>query len=77
MEDVIEDGKQKVRGKYTPYSLRHFFASMLIHENKNLKYIQTVMGHEDIKLTLGVYGHLIREKEASDLQSGGVLAGIL
>lgn len=78
LEEVMEDGKKSVQAKYTPYSLRHFFASMLINDNKNLKFIQTVMGHEDIKLTLGVYGHLIREKETAAMaESRGILGQIL
>jgi len=76
--EVEEDGAKRTKGKYTPYSLRHFFASMLIEENKNLKFIQSVMGHEDIKLTLDVYGHLIKEKEAAAMaESRGVLGQIL
>ena len=60
--------------RYTPYSLRHFFASMLIEKNKSLKYIQTVMGHETIKMTLDVYGHIIRRKETDEMtESGGIL----
>ena len=55
--------------KYTPYSLRHFFASMLISQNKNLKFIQTVMGHKDIKMTFDVYGHIIKEREVSELEN--------
>ena len=60
--------KRKILVKhYTPYSLRHFFASMLIEKNTNLKYVQTVMGHESIKMTFDVYGHIIRRKETDDL----------
>ncbi|MET0049764.1 MAG: tyrosine-type recombinase/integrase [Candidatus Thiodiazotropha sp.] len=78
LKEVVDNGETIVKAKYTPYSLRHFFASMLINENKNLKYIQTVMGHEDVKLTLDVYGHLIRERDAVDMaQSGGILGQIL
>ena len=67
-------GKTQLVRSYTPYSLRHFFASMLIEQNKSAKYIQTVMGHEDITLTYNVYGHLIRKKETERLEDeGGVL----
>ena len=62
--ESVEDGITMVTRKYTPYSLRHFFASMLIEQNKSLKYVQTVMGHEDIKMTFDVYGHIIQEREA-------------
>lgn len=69
-----EEGKQSLVYDYTPYSLRHFFASMLIEQNKSLKYIQTVMGHENIKMTFDVYGHIIRKKETEELDGdGGIL----
>lgn len=72
--EVEEDGQKKLIKHYTPYSLRHFFASMLIEKNKSLKYIQTVMGHENIKMTFDVYGHIIRRKETDELQEdGGIL----
>lgn len=53
------DEKGEPIPKYTPYSLRHFYASMLIHENVDLKNIQRLMGHEKIETTLNTYGHLI------------------
>jgi integrase len=72
--EVVENGQTKRLKHYTPYSLRHFFASMLIEQNKSLKYIQTVMGHENIKMTFDVYGHIIRRKETDELNdAGGIL----
>ena len=38
--------------------LRHTFASTLIRSGANLKVIQTLMGHSNIKETLDTYGHL-------------------
>jgi len=46
---VEEDGKLVEKPKYKPYDLRHFFASMLIEKRVNLKRIQNLMGHEDVK----------------------------
>jgi integrase len=63
MITVEENGKSFERSKYSPYDLRHFYASMLIDDRVNLKRIQTLMGHEDIKTTLNVYGHLIERVE--------------
>ncbi len=72
--EVIENGQTKLLKHFTPYSLRHFFASMLIDRNISLKYIQTVMGHENIKMTFDVYGHIIKRKETDELnQEGGIL----
>lgn len=64
--------------KYSPYTLRHFYASMLIANNKDLKTIQTRMGHADITTTLNIYGHLIRKKQDEEKdEDSGVIAGIL
>lgn len=73
-DEAEQDGKIVLVRKYTPYALRHFFASVLIEENKSAKYIQSVMGHEDIKMTFDTYGNLLRRKELerSDEQ-GGIL----
>ncbi|MEQ8228191.1 MAG: site-specific integrase [Rhodospirillales bacterium] len=62
--EVDDDNGGKVeKPKYSPYDLRHFYASMLIEQRINLKRIQSLMGHEDIKTTLNVYGHLIDRNE--------------
>jgi len=74
VEEEKRDGKTVLSRKFTPYALRHFFASMLIHQNKDAKYIQTALGHEDISMTFSVYGHLIRRKQTErDEDEGGVL----
>ena len=61
----VDDGAGGLieKPKYSPYDLRHFYASMLIDQRINLKRIQSLMGHEDIKTTLNVYGHLIDRSE--------------
>ena len=58
-EEKDERGEPIAKPRFSPYDLRHFYASMLIEQRYNLKRIQTLMGHEDIKTTLNVYGHLI------------------
>lgn len=73
MITVEEDGKSVEKPKYSPYDLRHFYASMLIDDRVNLKRIQTLMGHEDIKTTLNVYGHLIERVEAAAQEKPSVL----
>jgi len=74
---VVEDDRGCSKPKYSPYALRHFFASMLISQNKNLKFIQTVMGHKNIKITFDVYGHIIQEREAAELEGySGVISSV-
>ena len=40
------------------HDLRHTFASLLIQQNTNVKYIQQQLGHSSINITLDVYSHL-------------------
>lgn len=63
--------------KYTPYALRHYFASKLIETGRDLKFIQTAMGHSKIEVTFNVYGHLIRGREEQHKQSAEELASLL
>lgn len=73
---IDENGKQTEKPKYKPYDLRHFFASMLIEQNTNLKRIQKLMGHEDIQTTLNVYGHLIEKAETAGDENTGLLSSM-
>ncbi|MCU7837944.1 MAG: tyrosine-type recombinase/integrase [Candidatus Thiodiazotropha sp. (ex Troendleina suluensis)] len=71
VKETEENGKVVTKPKYTPYDLRHFYASMLIEQRVNLKRIQKLMGHTNITTTLNIYGHLIeRAEEAGDKRSG-------
>jgi len=76
METVEEDGEKVEKPKYTPYALRHFYASMLIEQRTSLKRIQSLMGHEKIETTLNVYGHLIERVEAEAEKRTGLLASL-
>jgi integrase len=62
---------------YAPCSLRHFYASMLIAKKVDLKTIQERTGHQDAAMTLNVYGHLIRQKQAESGAVGGILSDII
>lgn len=78
VESSVDKGNETTKRKYTPYALRHFYASTLIENNRSLKYVQTVMGHEDIEMTLNVYTHVIQEREAlASSEAGGILSAIL
>jgi hypothetical protein len=46
----------------TPYTLRHSFASLLLHEGHSVIYVARQLGH-DARLTLARYGHVIDELE--------------
>ena len=50
--------------KARPYDLRHSFASLLLHEGRNVIYVARQLGH-DARLTLTRYGHVMEELEDS------------
>jgi integrase len=77
VESVEEDGKRIEVPKYRPYDLRHFFASMLIEKQTNLKKIQKLMGHTNIETTLNVYGHLLDDDRDAKVNHPGMLGGLL
>ena len=73
-----QEGDEDASPIYTPYCLRHFYASMLIAQNKDLKTIQERMGHADAAMTLNVYGHLIRIQQAEKIdEPHGVVSRVL
>ena len=43
------------------HDLRHTYASLLIDQGENPKYIQNQMGHSSINVTFDVYGHLMKD----------------
>lgn len=63
--------------KFSPYDLRHFYASMLIEQRVNLKKIQKLMGHSNITTTLNIYGHLIEKAEDAADKRTGLLASLV
>jgi integrase len=42
------------------HDLRHTYASLLIEQGENIKYIQNQMGHSSPMVTLNVYAHLMK-----------------
>jgi integrase len=42
------------------HDLRHTYASLLIDQGENIKYIQTQMGQSSPMVTLTVYAHLLK-----------------
>jgi integrase len=51
------DGK----AKYTPVSLRHFFASTALANGVPICEVSRRLGHKSIKTTVDIYGHLVPE----------------
>lgn len=74
MVEVEEKGGIVTKPKFSPYDLRHFYASMLIEQGVNLKRIQKLMGHTNVTTTLNIYGHLIERAEDEKEKSAGLIA---
>lgn len=43
------------------HGLRHTYATTLIAHGANVKDVQELMGHSDIKITLNTYSHVTKE----------------
>ena len=48
-------------GKIRFHDLRHTYASLLLDQGENIKYIQTQLGHSNPTVTLNVYAHLMEK----------------
>ncbi|MBU4185433.1 MAG: site-specific integrase [Proteobacteria bacterium] len=47
-------------GKLRFHDLRHTYASLMIEQGENIKYIQSQLGHSNPTVTLNVYAHLMK-----------------
>jgi integrase len=70
--NVIEKCMRRVRGSvpglpegFRYHDLRHYFASALIHSGLSITTVQARVRHEDVKTTLGTYGHLWPDQDAA------------
>ena len=61
------NGQTVLVGRYGFHALRHAAASGWIESNIDLKRLQVWIGHENIRLTLDTYGHLLRD-DAKDAE---------
>ena len=43
------------------HDLRHTYASLLIEQGENIKYVQTQLGHSTPTVTLNIYSHLMKD----------------
>ena len=50
---------------FSVHQLRHTFCTRLCEHETNLKVIQSVMGHSDIKTTMNIYASITEEKKSA------------
>ena len=72
-----KNGKQETVPRYTPYALRHYFASSLIADGVSIARITSLMGHTKISTTFDVYAHLIEHIEDRRSTRIGLVQGLV
>jgi integrase len=68
IERAIRDVRSQIDGlpeKFSFHDLRHFFASLLIADGKDIKTVQAMMRHASARTTLDTYGHLWPDADES------------
>jgi integrase len=70
-------GRTIWKARYGWHDLRHVAASNWLNDGIDLKRLQTWIGHENIQLTIDVYGHLIADAKKDAALAAGAEAGLL
>ena len=60
--------KATIHKKITPHTFRHTFATLLLEEGVDIKYIQHLLGHSSI-MTTQIYAHVNTNKQKRILQT--------
>lgn len=63
-----EDRSPLLLPKISPHILRHTFCTRLCENERDLKVVQTVMGHKNIKTTMDVYNDAQRKRVAANFR---------
>jgi site-specific recombinase XerD len=79
---AIDTGKRTAAGavvwklRYDWHHLRHVAASNWLNDGIDLKRLQVWIGHENIQLTIDVYGHLIADAKKDAALAAGAEAAL-
>lgn len=61
-------------GQFTTHDLRHAHATFLLKQVPNPKLVSKRLGHSDVKITLGIYAHVM---DGDDEELAGLAAGLV
>lgn len=74
-QPVVDDtGKPITAARYGVHAFRHFHASWLIAQGKNIRRVATLMGHSSPVITLSVYSHLLPPEDEQERAAASELA---
>ncbi|MCM1543112.1 MAG: site-specific integrase [Blautia sp.] len=65
---VKEKREPELLPDFSPHILRHTFCTRFCENESNVKVIQAVMGHGDIKTTMNIYAHATEDKVQETMQ---------
>ena len=58
----VEKREPELLPDFSPHVLRHTFCTRFCENESNVKVIQAIMGHKDIKTTMNIYAHATDDK---------------
>lgn len=75
MRDCNEEQLRKVKSnpvllpRFSCHTLRHTFTTRLIEQNVNVKVVQNILGHKDVKTTLDIYANVTKEFKTQEIKA--------
>ena len=67
--DINNICKKSLIDKFTSHALRDTFATRAIENGMNPKTLQEIMGHNDYKITMNLYGHVMEETKEKEMNA--------